>query len=145
MRVLGGAAGGLPGLVTDLHYLAAMRGVVAARGFHPGHHHGAVGAGWRRAYRLAGRLDAAAVRESQKEGALPLDRGEKSGIVKTVDANVPPDQPPSTPDSPASVDLRLGLSVTGIASASEAFTPSSFPSPAQFPAAIPVAVSPPPA
>jgi len=87
---------------------------------------GVHGAGWRRAYRLAGRLDAAAVNDSQTGLSNPLDRGEKSGIVKSVDANVPPDQPPSTPDSPASVDLCLGLSATGIAST--VFVSSAFPS-----------------
>ena len=88
---------------------------------------GAHGAGWRRAYRLAGRLDAVAVHESQNGLSIPLDRGEKSAIVKTVDVNVPPDQPPSTPDSPASVDLCLGLSATGIAFT--VFEPFAFPSP----------------
>jgi hypothetical protein len=111
-----------------------------------------MGAGWRRAYRLAGRLDTLAVYESQKEVTVPLDTREKSGIVNAVDVNVPPDQPPSTWDSPAPEILRLGLSVTGISLentvieeiAFEAFTPSPFSPPAQFPVAIPVAVSPPP-
>jgi hypothetical protein len=101
-----------------------------------------MGAGWRRAYRLAGRLDALAVYESQRDASIPLDREEKSGIVKAVDLNVPPDQPPSTWDSPAPELLRLGLSVTGIAF--EAFTPSPFSPPAQRPVTMPVAVSSPP-
>jgi hypothetical protein len=97
-----------------------------------------MGAGWRRAYRLAGRLDTLAVYECHKEEPIPLDRGDKSGIVNAVDLNVPPDQPPSTWDSPASVDLRLGLSGVGIAF--EALTPSPFFPPAQFPVTMPVAV-----
>ena len=43
--------------------------------------------------------------------------GEKSAIVKSVDANVPPDQPPSPVtivDSPATLILWRGLSATGI-------------------------------
>jgi len=56
-----------------------------------------------------------------KDPALPLDREEKSAIVKSVDANVPPDQPPSTVDSPASLILWRGLSATGIVF--EPFTP----------------------
>jgi len=92
-----------------------MKGVVSAPGGFGPMNRRALGAGWRRAYRLAGRLDAAAVHESQTGLSIPLDRGEKSAIVKTVDVNVPPDQPPSSPDSPASEDLCLGLSATGIA------------------------------
>jgi len=91
-----------------------------------------------------------AVYESQKEGAVPLDTREKSGIVNAVDVNVPPDQPPSTRDSPSPEILRLGLSVTGISLESlentafrEAFTPFPF-SPPELPVTIPVAVSPPP-
>jgi hypothetical protein len=137
------APGAAVRLVTDLHYLALMRGVVTAPlGFRSMRHQGVAGAGWRRAYRLASRLDAAAVHEMQNRPSNPLDSGEKSGIVKAVDVNVPPDQPPSTSDSPAIVDLRLGLSALGIAFV--AFTPSPFPPPAQSPAAIPAVVSPPP-
>ena len=51
-----------------------------------------------------------ALSPSQK---FPLDMAEKSAIVKDVDANVAPDQPPSTPDSAASFcDCR---SLSGIA------------------------------
>ena len=83
-----------------------------------------LGAGWRRAHRLAG-LTAALVPgplvpgQSLRDVAAPLDRGEKSAIVKSVDANVPPDQPPSpihgnNVDSPATLNLWRGLSATGI-------------------------------
>jgi len=125
-----------------------VHGVVSApRGPVPNSYRGALGAGWRRAYRLAGRLDTAAMYESQKDASIPLDRGEKSGIVKAVDVNVPPDQPPSTRDSPAPKHLRLGLSVTGISLENIAFEASvspPFSPPAQLPVTIPVAVSPPP-
>lgn len=37
---------------------------------------------------------------------FPLDMGEKSAIVKNVDENVAPDQPPSTPHIVAAVTVR---------------------------------------
>jgi hypothetical protein len=73
------------------------------------------GAGWRRANRLASYvLLPAASLKPESACELPLDMGEKSAIVKSVDANVPPDQPPSTVDSPATLILWRGLSATGI-------------------------------
>jgi hypothetical protein len=99
-----------------------MRGAVSCPGgFRPTYHHGVLGAGWRRASRLAGRIEADVLRGSAQGASGPLDSGEKSAIVKPVDLNVPPDQPPSSPDSPASVDLRLGLSALGITSEAFAF------------------------
>ena len=80
----------------------------------PSSHTGSLSAGWRRAYRLAGQLAAVGPAIGIPEGSLPLDMGEKSAIVKSVDASVPPEQPPSTVDSPSRVP-GLGLSATGIA------------------------------
>jgi hypothetical protein len=77
-------------------------------------HTGSLSAGWRRAYRLSGQLAAVGPSLGIHEGSLPLDMGEKSAIVKSVDASVPPEQPPSTVDSPSRVP-GLGLSATGIA------------------------------
>jgi hypothetical protein len=73
------------------------------------------GAGWRRANRLASYtiLPTSPV-AAEIRCELPIDMGENSAIVKSVDANVPPDQPPSTVDSPATLDLWRGLSATGI-------------------------------
>jgi hypothetical protein len=83
------------------------------------------GAGWRRAHRLASYAILPA--PSSAIGCdLPIDMGENSAIVKSVDANVPPDQPPSTVDSPATLNLWRGLSATGIT-----FETSTFPSSAQ--------------
>lgn len=68
---------------------------------------GVVGAGWRRASRLTGRnalLDAPLP-------ATPLFNGvEEPKAREGLDSSVPPDQPPSTPDSPAAENLRPGLS-----------------------------------
>jgi hypothetical protein len=109
-----------------------VRGVVAAPGgFRPASHSGRLSAGWRRAYRLSGRTLELTLSDSAREGENPLDRGDKSAIVKSVDANVPPDQPPSTVDSPSRVP-RLGLSATGIAFDTYLDIPS-----AQFSAASP--------
>jgi hypothetical protein len=90
------------------------------------------GAGWRRAQRLA----SYAILPSPSLAAeirceIPIDMGESSAIVKSVDANVPPDQPPSTSlgnnvDSPATLNLWRGLSATGIT-----FEALTFPSSAQ--------------
>jgi hypothetical protein len=92
-----------------------MRGAVfAPGGFRAVSHTGRLSAGWRRAYRLAGHQAAPGLSAPAREGADPLDKGEKSAIVKCVDASVPPEQPPSTVDSPSRVP-RLGLSATGIA------------------------------
>ena len=79
------------------------------------------GAGWRRAHRLASYaiLPAPPLTTGCE---IPIDMGEKSAIVKSVDANVPPDQPPSTVDSPATLILWRGLSATGIT-----FQTSTFP------------------
>jgi hypothetical protein len=88
------------------------------------------GAGWRRAHRLASYalLPSASVAALAAEirCEIPIDMGESSAIVKSVDANVPPDQPPSTVDSPATLNLWRGLSATGIT-----FETSTFPSSAQ--------------
>jgi hypothetical protein len=90
----------------------AVRGAVfASEGFRPTSRPD-LGAGWRRADRLRGfgfHPDTAA-RPLAAAILLPLDRGEKSARLNVVDANVPPDQPPSTPDSPALSILPLGLS-----------------------------------
>jgi hypothetical protein len=77
-------------------------------------HTGRLSAGWRRAYRLAGPHAAPGLSTPAREVADPLDMGEKSAIVKCVDASVPPEQPPSTVDSPSRVP-RLGLSAIGTA------------------------------
>jgi hypothetical protein len=109
------------GLVSELQPDTGVRGATfAPGGFGPARVH-MLGAGWRRAHRLAGALAPACSLETRLDPNLPLDREEKSAIVKSVDANVPPDQPPSTVDSPASQDLRRWLSATGIASVT--FTP----------------------
>jgi len=80
-------------------------------------HGGPLSAGWRRADRLSGWGIRPSVSEMAHKTSNPLDSGEKSAIVKSVDVNVPPDQPPSTVDSPSRAS-RLGLSATGIAIAS---------------------------
>ena len=73
------------------------------------------GAGWRRAHRLASyALLPASSLATEIRCEIPIDMGESSAIVKSVDANVPPDQPPSTVDSPATLILWRGLSATGI-------------------------------
>jgi hypothetical protein len=51
-----------------------------------------------------GRLSSLSVFRSEVK--FPLDMGEKSAIVKIVDVNVAPDQPPSTLDSVASAAVR---------------------------------------
>ena len=112
--------------------------VLAPGGFRPASHSGRLSAGWRRAYRLSGRITELTASDSALEGADPLDRGDKSAIVKSVDANVPPDQPPSTVDSPSRV-IRLGLSAIGSAfhaSVVASVFPVTIP-PAQFSAASP--------
>ena len=89
-----------------------MRGAVFTPGGFRSIARPVLGAGWRRADRLRGfgsHLDAAS-RPPAAAIRLPLDRGEKSARLNVVDANVPPDQPPSTPDSPALSLLSLGLS-----------------------------------
>jgi hypothetical protein len=92
-----------------------MNGAVFAPGeFRALSHTGRLSPGWRRAYRLAGASLALGKPADARAGADPLDMGEKSAIVKSVDASVPPEQPPSTVDSPSRVS-RLGLSATGIA------------------------------
>lgn len=85
------------------------------------------GAGWRRAHRLASYALLPATSIPLTAGCeIPIDMGENSAIVKSVDANVPPDQPPSTVDSPATLILWRGLSATGIT-----FETSTSPSSAQ--------------
>src|SRR3954451_19312197 len=105
-------------LASQLH----LRAVVRRAGFPPAgfrsvSHGGPLSAGWRRAYRLSGGGLKPSASEIAHKASNPLDREEKSAIVKSVDANVPPDQPPSTVDSPSRAS-RLGLSATGIAIAS---------------------------
>jgi hypothetical protein len=91
----------------------AVRGAVfASEGFRPTSRPD-LGAGWRRADRLRGfgsHLGAVPRPAAAAAILLPLDRGEKSARLNLVDANVPPDQPPSTPDSPALSILPPGLS-----------------------------------
>lgn len=95
--------------------MSGMRGAVFAPGsFRAVSHTGRLSAGWRRAYRLSSQSAALGTSEGAREGAIPLDMGEKSAIVKCVDANVPPEQPPSTVDSPSRVP-GLGLSAIGTA------------------------------
>ena len=95
--------------------MSGMRGAVFAPGsFRAVSHTGRLSAGWRRAYRLSSQSAALGTSEGAREGAIPLDMGEKSAIVKCVDANVPPEQPPSTVDIPSRVP-GLGLSAIGIA------------------------------
>lgn len=85
------------------------------------------GAGWRRAHRLASyAILPSPSLATEIRCEIPIDMGESSAIVKSVDANVPPDQPPSTVDSPATLILWRGLSATGIT-----FETSTFPSSAQ--------------
>lgn len=78
------------------------------------------GAGWRRAQRLASyAILPASSAAAEIRCEIPIDMGEKSAIVKSVDANVPPDQPPSPVDgnivdSPATLNLWRGLSAAGI-------------------------------
>jgi hypothetical protein len=102
-------------LVSYLHYVNVVRGNVFAPASHRSAGRTLLGAGWRRASRLAGLSAALIPGETLREAALPLDRGEKSAIVKSVDATVPPDQPPSTVDSPASRTFLCGLSASGFA------------------------------
>src|SRR6185369_4341461 len=105
-------------LASQLHLRAVVRRVgFPPAGFRFVSHGGPLSAGWRRAYRLSGWGLKPTASEMAHEASNPLDRGEKSAIVKSVDVNVPPDQPPSTVDSPSRA-LRLGLSATGIAIAS---------------------------
>ena len=106
---------GPPNLASLLHLRAVVRRVAFTPGsFRPVSHGGPLSAGWRRAYRLSGRETGPAAHEIAHEASDPLDSREKSAIVKSVDVNVPPDQPPSTVDSPSRAP-RLGLSATGIA------------------------------
>lgn len=85
------------------------------------------GAGWRRAHRLASyAMLPASSPTAEIRCEIPIDMGESSAIVKSVDANVPPDQPPSTVDSPATLILWRGLSATGIT-----FETPTYPSSAQ--------------
>ena len=120
--------------------MSGMRGAVFAPGsFRAVSHTGRLSAGWRRAYRLSSQSAALGTSEGAREGAVPLDMGEKSAIVKCVDANVPPEQPPSTVDSPSRVS-GLGLSATGTAlgfSSPPVSVPSIVSPSAQFSAAIP--------
>jgi hypothetical protein len=127
------------GVGSGIALKTGVRGtVLAPGGFRPASHSGRLSAGWRRAYRLSGRITELTASDSSLEGADPLDRGDKSAIVKSVDANVPPDQPPSTVDSPSRV-IRLGLSASGSAfhaSVVASVFPVTIP-PAQFSAASP--------
>src|SRR6478609_1920854 len=128
-----------PKLASQLHLRAGVRRTgFPTAGFRPVSHGGPLSAGWRRAYRLSGWGVKPSASEMANKVSNPLDREEKSGIVKSVDANVPPDQPPSTVDSPSRAP-RLGLSATGIAIASPVpgFHPSSGSSPAQLSVASP--------
>jgi hypothetical protein len=113
-------------LASQLHLRAVVRRTgFPTAGFRPVSHGGPLSAGWRRAYRLSGWGVKPSASEMPNKVSNPLDREEKSAIVKSVDANVPPDQPPSTVDSPSRAP-RLGLSATGIAIASGRFlNPSS--------------------
>jgi hypothetical protein len=115
-------------LVLELHWHMDVRGVVFAPGGFRSVARSGLVAGWRRADRLRGGQHP---QEGKTTSALPLDSREKSGTLKSVDVKVPPDQPPSTPDSPALRDLSLGLSAIGSAS-----KPSTFFLPAQSSAAI---------
>src|SRR5579872_2742359 len=106
------APSGAAGLVSELHNRTGMRGVVCAPERFRSTPRPVLGAGWRRADRLRGfgsHTDLAAI-PSASALQFPLDRFEKSVRLNPVDANVPPDQPPSTPDSPALSLLSLGLS-----------------------------------
>ena len=95
------------------------------------------GAGWRRAHRLAsyGIVPAASLTLTPLTMSceLPIDMGENSAIVKSVDANVPPDQPPSIVDSPAPLNLWRGLSATGVTTFEASASLVSAPSPAASP------------
>ena len=107
-------------LVPELHSDSGVRGATRdPRGFGP---MSRGGAGWRRAHRLASyAILPSASLATEIRCEIPIDMGENSAIVKSVDANVPPDQPPSIPDSPAPI-FPCGLSASGIA-----FEPSTFP------------------
>lgn len=100
------------------------------------------GAGWRRAHRLAsyGILPPAslAMLAAEIRCEIPIDIGENSAIVKSVDANVPPDQPPSpihgnNVDSPAPLNLWRGLSATGVTTFEASASSVSAPLPAASP------------
>jgi len=120
-----------PELVSELHRQRGMGkalGSAAGRGASRG---GRLAAGWRRADRLSVRGAASAVPPATRS-AKPLDSGQKSAIFNNVEANVPPDQPPSSVDSPLSTTSRRGLSATGIA-----FPVSTTPPPAQASVTIP--------
>jgi hypothetical protein len=87
-----------------------VRGVVfAPGGVRNLDRNGVIGAGWRRASRLTGRnalLDA-------PRPATPLFPGAEEPMAReSLDSSVPPDQPPSTPDSPAAENLWPGLSAS---------------------------------
>ena len=101
-----------------------MRGATRVPGSFGSLPHARHGAGWRRADRLVGYSIVPAAPIVAKDPNLPLDSGEKSAIVKSVDANVPPDQPPSTVDSPVSLILWRGLSATGIVFEPSTLSPS---------------------
>ncbi len=67
-----------------------------------------VSAGWRRASRLTGRN---ALLDAPRPVTTPLLPGAEEPVTReSLDSSVPPDQPPSSPDSPA--DLRPGLSAS---------------------------------
>ena len=91
-----------------------MRGTVFAPGGFRSAARGGLRAGWRRAERLRG--SELPARQEASPDRLPLDSGENSATLNVVDASVAPEQPPSTPDNPASRPLSLGLSATGILS-----------------------------
>jgi len=97
-----------------------MRGAVSAPGGFRSFPRKSLTAGWRRADLLRGAVLQS--RERSREALIPLDSEENSATLKAVDANVPPDQPPSTPDNPAARSLLLGLSASGTA-----FEPFTFP------------------
>ena len=100
--------------MTDKSWFGNCTGRITVRGavFAPGGvrnvtRNGVIGAGWRRASRLTGRnalLDA-------PRPATPLFNGAEEPVAReSLDSSVPPDQPPSSPDSPA--DLWPGLSAS---------------------------------
>ncbi|HEX6901551.1 MAG TPA: hypothetical protein VF789_17620 [Thermoanaerobaculia bacterium] len=85
-----------------------MRGAVfAPGGVRNLNRNGVISAGWRRASRLTGRN---ALLDAPRPVTPLLPGAEEPMARESLDSSAPPDQPPSSLDSPA--DLRPGLSAS---------------------------------